>query len=237
MYIKSMYNDLLAEFNKVNHCNFCPLKCSDKSDEVCLTCHKFDGIWWGLKQSLIPDKLQKPIGLTASIEDLENFERLANIRDNIDEFVEKGLNLYIYSDEVCGNGKTSWAIKLLLNYIIYAQNYKRDCVGLFISVPMLMLKSKLFITTKDPKYYDLLELIQEVPIVVWDEIGVCDTTNMDYLTLMTLIDYRNLAQKTNIFTSNLTGEKLKGKFDERLYSRIYESSTPIELKGCGRRGQ
>ena len=41
--------------------------------------------------------------------------------------------------------------------------------------------------------------------------------------------------KSNIYTSNVTGQELKDKLGERLYSRIVNLSTNIELRGTDKR--
>lgn len=47
--------------------------------------------------------------------DRSEFQKLSSIQKNILDFVNNGDNLYIYSIQA-GNGKTSWAIRLLQSY-------------------------------------------------------------------------------------------------------------------------
>ena len=44
--------------------------------------------------------------------DKKKYEYLAHVKQNIEDFIKQGCSLYIYS-RYPGNGKTSWAIKLL----------------------------------------------------------------------------------------------------------------------------
>ena len=47
--------------------------------------------------------------------DLQAFTDLSIIKNNIVSFAKNGNNIYIYS-KIPGNGKTSWAIKLIQSY-------------------------------------------------------------------------------------------------------------------------
>ena len=66
--------------------------------------------------SNLPDKMWKP--LTMILEDndpdYDAYLTLNDIKNDVVNFVSKGGNLYIYSRRT-GNGKTSWAIKIMQN--------------------------------------------------------------------------------------------------------------------------
>ena len=71
--------------------------------------------------------------------DTKKYEYLALVKQNIEDFIKQGCSLYIYS-RYPGNGKTSWAIKLLNEHIknVCESNNNEDLVGLFVNVDELL---------------------------------------------------------------------------------------------------
>ena len=88
-----------------------------------------------LDASNIPKSKQKVNTLYPDTCDINSFSMLSDIREDIKEFVRCGSNLYIYSS-TCGNGKTTWAIKIMLQYFneMWAGNGFTER-GIFINVP------------------------------------------------------------------------------------------------------
>ena len=129
-----------------------------------------------LNSSGIPKSKQKINKLIASPLDYKAYETLSNIRENILDFTKHGRQLYIYSDN-CGNGKTTWSIKLMLQYFneVWAGNGFIER-GLFINVPVFITSLKNNISNKDENLSKVLELIPKVDLVIWDDIAT------DYLT-------------------------------------------------------
>lgn len=203
-------------------------------DHECEHCTRYFVIKTQMQGSGVPENLHHPILLTAPECDLKAFKRLAEIKDDIDVFVYEGKNLYICSTTV-GNGKTSWALKLMYKYFSYMWTYGiLDQHALFINVPELLLKLKDFNNPLSQEYKDL---IMTVPLVIWDDIAVGGLSNWDYMQLYVLINTRCQRQLSNIYTSNVVDykdfEKLMG---ERIASRIMTSNTEqIELRGTDRR--
>ena len=68
------------------------------------------------KNSRIPAKYLQDTAFTVPAIDSKSYSNLANIKDKIDLFVKQHQNLLISSNTV-GNGKTTWACKILLSYI------------------------------------------------------------------------------------------------------------------------
>lgn len=205
-------------------------------DGACHGCIKFMEMSHLMEHSNLPKAKQKPIRLTAPDEDLETYEKLASIKDNIVEFVEMGRNLYIGS-ETTGNGKTSWAVKLMLRYFdqIWAGNGFRTR-ALFIHVPTFLLRCKDF-DNKDASFEQLKKDILSVDLVVWDDIGGISISQYDYTQLLMYIEARTFAEKSNIFTSNCnTYEKLQDMVSSKLASRIWTTDAEIIIfKGGDRR--
>lgn len=195
---------------------------------------RFQEMLFMIESSGIPEKV---IGtrLTPDEVDYNQFVRLANVQENIVEFVENGNNLYLYS-RTCGNGKTTWAIKLLLQYFneVWAcNNYKER--GLFINVPAFLTKIKTVIGKPDAQFERIRELIDTVDIVVWDDIASTKLSDFDYNTLLTHIDKRTLEEKCNIYTGNILPAELDKYVGQRLSSRVLNHSTLVELLGNDRR--
>ena len=161
--------------------------------------------------------------------DEEAYIRLAEIRSDIVDFVESHKNLYICS-KYTGNGKTSWAIKMLHTYFHYTAGGNYDNLkGMFVSVADLLLKLKDFKNPVDKAYKDNLE---NVDLIVWDDIGLSNISQYDYTQLYTIINNRMFSGKSNIFTSNCTTqEKLLELVGDKLASRIWNTSEIIEFKG------
>lgn len=189
---------------------------------------------WQFDNSGLPKSKYQPIRLSPQACDRQAFSKLATIRKDIDEFVEQGKNLYICGANP-GNGKTSWAIKMLQTYFHYvAEGNLFNVKGLFVSVPDLILKMKDF-DSPLPKEYK--ENLRNVDLLILDDIAIAGLSQYDYLQLFALIDSRILAGKSMIFTSNnATIKDLKAAVGERLASRIWNNSVVVELKGGDMRG-
>lgn len=206
--------------------------CENECKKACL---RYTEMSYLLKHSNIPKAKQKINRLEPEDCDMKAFETLANIRDNIVEFTDRGNSLYIYSN-TCGNGKTTWSIKLLLQYFneMWAGNgfVKR---GVFISVPTFLYQCKENISRPTIEFEILKQDLMNVDLVVWDDISATRLSEYDYSLLFAILDNRILSSKANIFTGNVKPENLKSTLGDRLASRILESIT-IELKGGDRRG-
>ena len=137
--------------------------------------------------------------------------------------------MYIGS-KYTGNGKTTWAIKLLHKY--FETVWENNCYkvrGLFVHVPTLLLKLKNFENPMTAEEYDNLK---NCDLVVWDDIASLNMSSYDYTQLLAIIDYRMLADKSNIYTANVITERtLQDILGERLTSRVYKSSRKIIFTG------
>ena len=189
-----------------------------------------------MHSSGIPENRHLPKSLTPQQCDIRAFEDLRLIKNEIFDFVKEGDNLYIYS-ATTGNGKTSWAIKMMHKYFdeIWSGNGFRTR-ALFIHVPLFMKKLREQINNPTDEFHTLQQLIPQVDLVVWDDISACTLKDYDHLNILSLIDERSLNCKSNIYTGNLGGDKLAEAIGQRLRSRVYESALKVELKGIDRRG-
>lgn len=186
-----------------------------------------------LNNSLIPKRYLNEISLIPAKVDEQVFKELNNIKLNIKEFVDKGENLLICSNNV-GNGKTTWSIKFLKEYIDEVQNikFKNNCPALFINVTNFLNEKKLSISDPElhSKVIDTERKILSSKLVVFDDLGVKDISQFDIGNLYYWIDERTNNMKSCIFTSNLLPKQLRNILDERLYSRIVKYSTIKEIK-------
>lgn len=187
-----------------------------------------------LETSNIPKNKWTPVSLIPDDCDYDAFVELADIKDNINDFVSKGSNLYLYS-KCTGNGKTTWSIKLMLKYFdtVWAGNGFK-CRGLFIHTPTFLTKLKNF-DIKDLEFEQLKKLLPTVDVVVWDDIASTYLSNYDYSQLLTFIDQRCLSNKSNIFTGNLDKSGIEKILGSRLASRVWNASKRIEFKGSDKR--
>lgn len=201
--------------------------CTDR----CFMCRTFLEMRWQMENSGLPVKLRQPIEMyinDVNRVDRPAYVRLKAIKTDIEKFVADGNNLYICGR--AGNGKTSWAVRMLHTYFHKrsAGNYER-LQGMFVSVSDYLIKLKDFNSPLSKEYKDNLE---NVPLVVWDDVAITGISQYDYTQLFTAINNRILAGKSNIFTSNImTENELEKILGERLTSRIYGASEIITLKG------
>ena len=207
-------------------------RCTDDCD----SCVTYLQMKWQMDNSGLYKSQQRPITLyidELNESDRKSFNKLSSIRSQIVDFVTNGKNLYICS-ETPGNGKTSWAIKLLQTYFHYESegNYE-NLLGMFVSTTDLLLKLKDFNNPLPQKYKENLE---NVDLVIFDDIAITGISQYDYTQLFNIINNRMAAEKANIFTSNIERyEDLETILGSRLASRIYNNSEVIRLKGADRR--
>ena len=200
-------------------------------DNSCSNCIRFVEMKYLMDNSGLPKAKQRPITLIPDDCDYDKFVQLSEIKNDIVNFVENGENLFICGS--VGNGKTSWAIKILLKYFdeIWAGNGFR-VRGMFVHVPTLLSKLKNF---ENPLLASYKENLSKADLIVWDELGTV-ISNYDYTQLLMYLDGRLLNEKSNIYTSNLTTyDELSKCFGERLASRLNTAQTKIVLKGRDRR--
>ena len=200
---------------------------------------KFKSLY--IKNSRLPKRYAEDISLVPTTQgDLESFGYLNKVKENIVKFVKLHKNLLISSNEV-GNGKTSWAAKILLYYInehAYLYAYDRDTPVLFINVPEFLMKKKLSIndSTLTEEINSIEKCIFSANIVVFDDIATKTASDYDKELLYTYINYRTDNLLTNIYTTNISIYNLPNELGDRLADRIIGYSKCVELNGSGMRG-
>ena len=210
--------------------------CSDYKEDCQKLCVRFHEMKFLMDNSNIPKNKQKPITLYPSECDYDAFKRLADIKDNIVDFVEDGRNLYICSG-VNGNGKTSWALKILMKYFDQVWDGNGFVPrGIIIHVPTFLVKCKDF-KEVDSEFEALKKLLLTVDLVVWDDMAGVTLSNYDYSQLLVFLDAREFSGLANIYTSNIVNRTaLENAVGAKLVSRIWGSKTEIiEFRGGDRR--
>lgn len=206
----------------------------DCEQPFCLRKYKLDYLY---ANSLLPENQKKTTKILVDDDgtDLAEFQQLANIQTNIEDFVSSGKNLYIHSSN-CGNGKSTWAIRLIQAYFnkIWPKT-PLICKALFISVPRFLLALKDSINNKN-EYVDFIkENIMIADLVVWDDLGAKVATEFELNHLLSLIDGRIALGKSNIYTTNLDSREITTALGERLASRVCQFSIDIEFHGADKR--
>lgn len=206
------------------------------TDECGAACIRYMEMHFLMNNSGIPANRQYPVSLVPSKQDVKAFVLLKEIKDDIVNFVSGGESVYIYSSNF-GNGKTSWAIKLLQKYFdeVWAGNGFR-CRGVFVHVPTFLSKIKDGISKKDDEFETLKSRLPYVDLVVWDDIAATKLSDFDHANLLTYIDQRKLNGLSNIYTGNLPQNELIAALGNRLASRVWNDSETVEFIGADRRG-
>jgi len=216
----------------------CPYyaSCSHKTcdDMICIKKCKLDELY---KASDLSEKqkIKEILRIDDDNRDLEAFTLLADIEKNINRFVNEGFNLYLHSS-ICGNGKTSWATRLVQAY--FNQNWAKldiSCHVLFISTPSYLNALKRNMSVRDEYAMFINQHIYDAELVVWDDIASKNGSEYDLDQLFNVLNRRLQSGKANIFTSNLKDEELYNALGPRLASRISRESINIELFGKDKR--
>jgi DNA replication protein DnaC len=208
--------------------------CTEQCSENCI---RYKLMYSLFKQSNLPEALWGYKELICHEKDLQVYKKLQAKSDAILNFIEAGNNLYIYSEN-CGNGKTTWAIRLMYSYFdkIWHKSCF-DCKALFVSVPKFLYNCKRSISQDVKGFEELCNRISEVDLVIWDDIGEMKASDYEHQILFQYIDDRINSKKSNIYTSNKNKGQLEDVLGVRLASRIYNCSECIEFLEEDKRGR
>lgn len=194
--------------------------------------------------------------LTPENVDEKAFEDLDNIKNHINKFVDKGMNLYLWSHNV-GNGKTSWAMKIGqafqypldtinqkifdLDEDLYRENYvtkygyHKKVYMVNVTKYLIKLKRSFNDTTLQEEVSEMEAKMKNLPLVIFDDIGTKTATDFDRDIIYDIINTRLDKGLSSIYTSNISPDELEEVMGARLQSRIAKASVCIELKGHDRR--
>lgn len=210
--------------------------CEDEKPDCRMGCIVYKEMLYLMNHSNIPQKLQRPLPVKVPKVDADAYKRLTEIKADMRSFVREGKSLYICSSTT-GNGKTTWALKLLMRYfdeIAYGNCFRIR--GAFIPVEEFLLRNKNF-KTVDNELEAMKEAIQTADLIVWDDIGSAVATEYDYNNLLMYLDIRERKGLSNIFTSNSTNlDDLASHIGVKCASRVFTKDTEIiTFKGGDKR--
>ena len=216
----------------INECWY-KRKCTNKCSESCI---RYRLMYSLFEQSMLPESQWFYKDLRCDeYGDYPAFMQLKDISDNIIDFVARGNQLYIYS-ETCGNGKTSWAIRLMYSYFdkIWHKS-SLDCKALFVNTSKFLYNCKRSISQQVDGFEELCNKIADVDLVIWDDVTCAKVTDYEHQILFQYIDDRICSGKANIFTGNHDREECVATIGDRLPSRIF-SEYAIEFVEGDKRG-
>lgn len=209
----------------------------DKCKEDCgLSCIRYTCTEALFKRSNIPEYMWKDRNLFCTKTDETAFKQLEAIEDNIGLFVKTGRNVYIYSS-YCGNGKTSWSIRLMTAYfktIWHKAGF--NCHGLFVNVPQFLYNCKRSISQNVEGFEELCKEIENCELVIWDDLPCSPFTSYEHQIVLQYIDGRINSGKSNIFTGNCGKDESYKVLGDRLTSRIFGASELVEFREGDKRG-
>ena len=110
-----------------------------------------------------------------------------------------------------------------------------SCKALFIDVPTFLLAAKSNITSPNEYFNHVMSNVMDADLVIFDDIGTKNSTVFEHEHLFSIINNRLSANKTNIYTSNLTDSELQQALGARLASRICNTSINIWFEGGDKR--
>jgi len=187
--------------------------------------------------SNIPTKYKVRKKLSVPQCDKAAYSFLQELRLDIREFVSGGDNLYLYGYN-SSNGKTSWAANLMLKYFDQVWQGNGFIVrGMFVSVPMFLMKCKNVMSNPDLDFEQYKERLRTVDLVIWDDIACSNLSAYDNGVLYAYISERLLNGKSNIFTGKMNREQMEGALGSNLTSRIWDSSNIVRLNAEGYKEQ
>lgn len=190
-----------------------------------------------LAESGVPKKYFEPQELVLRSVDSDAWNWLEDYRCNVVEHVKNGKSIVITSP-IVGNGKTSWAIRLLQRYIAETALDGRlvDKAVFCVSSSMLEIFGDFGYFETSIEFFDYLNRLKKCDLLVIDEIGSGRITQVSYNHFYDLVNYRVDNNLATIYTTNYNDEQIKDALGERLYSRIYDMSTVIEFSASNVRG-
>lgn len=190
-----------------------------------------------LVESGVPKKYYVPQKLVRRQVDEQLWNFLEEYRNDVVNKVHSGNNLVITSP-IVGNGKTSWAIRLLQRYIAEtALDGDLGDKGVFcVCSNMLEIFGDFGYFETSIEFFDYLNRLKNCKLLVIDEIGSGRITPVSYNHFYDLINYRVDNGLTTIYTTNYNDERIQEVLGERLYSRIYHTATVLEFRADNVRG-
>lgn len=199
----------------------------EKCPEICI---KYEHMLDMFKKSGLNENQWYKYEFEDPIEDIEAYRRLYELSKNMESFYDNFKSLYIWSDKYL-NGKTTWSIKLLQNYLVLWTNYRFDYpCGYFISGNKI--KEAFKSQVDNPELYNTItNNLKKAELLVIDNVDdiIGDQKVENYLA--GILDERFSAKHSVIYTSHLSPDRVRQRTQNGfLISRILDLSDTIEFK-------
>lgn len=169
--------------------------------------------------------------------DKKAFSVLKEIEYDIYAWVRQGGSLLIFS-EIYGNGKTTWARRLLISYLQQCLGENRKNPAVYLSMFEFLDRQRDAISDLDDGFGELKQKLLTADLVVWDDLATAPLSEFASASLNNIIDTRINRGLANIYTTNFKPSDpiFKNALGPRLWNRISCLSTHIEfLDECKRR--
>jgi DNA replication protein DnaC len=181
----------------------------------------------------------------------EIYEAIIAICNNIEDFIDKGVGLYLYSvpnpqnPRGTGTGKTTSALTILNSYLAHrlVQHIKgereiKELPALFVKASKLQNSyNAQFRGTKEEqeeassKFYKLKKLMIQTDLLVIDDIALRSSTEAFANEVYEIIDERVTEERAIIMTSNEPIETVGKVLSEQIRSRIEGSCELLAFEG------
>ena len=213
--------------------NDCPYRsiCKDKTSngDCYKMCGKLNEIDTLFHNANIPRAYLQPMVLYPHLVDISNYEYLDLIKRDISLLVEDGFNLTINS-RIRGNGKTSWGIKILQNYLhkVWHQPGGRTR-GLYVDVVEYFSELKAEFDTKERNAKEFAKDIDVADLVIFDNIDENKLTEWERSIMKQHIKKRISNGLSNIFITRYMNSLLINMVGEDLEYYISRQSTVIQF--------
>jgi len=203
-----------------------------------------------LENSYLP-KYQWVEDCLKPLDDTVAYKRLAEIRENFNDFItgnfnDNGYNNLLLCSKNLGNGKTAWAVKLMLTYVELQKGRlnkieeskvtidRYDYCVFCQSVPFLI-KTKQF--NSNTNNYEMYNRLRKTNLAIIDDLGAVPMSQYDYTIIYAILEERLFAGKPTIITTNFADtQSAEKELGPRLVDRIWNNSEIIEFKNKGFRG-
>lgn len=201
--------------------------------EMCTRFYEIDNLFY---KANIPKRYLQPYKLYPDPKDFNSYEYLQTYKDNIWGYVQEGFNLYIHSN-IRLNGKTSWGIKILQNYIhnVRSDNGSRTR-GLYVDVNEYLTQLKASFDSYDNEDIENFKRdIDSADLVVWDNIDEFRLSEWERSTLRQHIKRRLSNNLSNIYIGTNDSNNLDNfiGYDLREYILIDKQVKLYAKRGRG----
>ena len=205
----------------------CPRECYNCKQ----TCHRYLEMNCLINNCGMPNAMKYLKLISPEKCDFKSYQRLQHIKENILEYVNNGINLYISAQNL-QTGKTTWSLKILYKFFdeIWAGNGFR-VRGYFLYVPEFIAKLRDFGYRNTEEFKTIDRNLKSCDLVVWDDISSIDLTPQEQNLLNIYIDKRFMEDKSNIFNGVYHEQSdLEQLMGTKLATRLLNSET-IVFKG------